>query len=74
MITLSYIIILISCVGIYYVNWKHNKVGFLFHAVSALLWAIYDWKLGACVQTATMVFSSVTSIVGYLKWRHDGLG
>ena len=71
LITFPRMIMFISLVGVYYLNWKHNKAGFIFLGISALCWAWYDWGIGAHEQAIMVFGSAVTSIIGYLKWWFD---
>ncbi len=64
----------ISLIGVYMVNWRHDKSGFLFHTVSALCWVWYDWGLGAHEQAVMILGSAGTSIAGYIKWWYDERG
>lgn len=70
-ITFPRFIISISIVGVYVLNHRHMKEGFLVFAVSAGLWVIYDLGIGAYEQAATCAFSTVASIYGWWKWRYD---
>jgi len=58
----------ISGIGVVYLNWKVRREGFLFFALAALLWAIYDIGLGAYEQATVMLFSMISSLVGYIRW------
>lgn len=73
MITLPRLVIFVSLCGIYYLNHKHSKTGFLFFAVGALGWVIYDIGLGAYEQAGANAFSFFSSLYGYWKWSRDGM-
>lgn len=73
MIPLPRLIICISLLGVYFMNHRHDKRGFLFFATSAALWTWYDVDLGIYEQAMTNAASSIVSIYGYIKWRKDGL-
>ena len=68
MITMPRIIISITMVGVYFLNWRCDKVGFLFHATSATLWALFSFE-HSTEQSLTYAFSAFSSIVGYIRWK-----
>lgn len=70
--TLPRCIIIVSLIGIYFINHKHDKRGFLCFAIGALGWVVYDIGLGAYEQAGANAFSMVSSIYGYWKWTKDG--
>lgn len=57
--------------GVYYLNHKHQKEGFLFLGLSAALWVLHNLSIGQYEQAATCGFSTVTSLYGYWKWKRD---
>ncbi len=67
-ITFPRLIMCVSGIGVILLNFKVRREGFLFFALSATLWAIYDIRLHAYEQAATMVVSTLLSIMGYIRW------
>ncbi len=68
LITFPRLIMCISGVGVIFLNFKVRKEGFLFLALSAGLWAVYDFRLKAYEQTLIMLISTITSIIGFIRW------
>ena len=71
LITWPRVVLLISGIGIYFLNFRRDKKGFIFFAISAIGWAVYDVRLGASEQALVMLFSAFTSFAGYFKWWYD---
>ncbi len=67
-ITWPRMVILISGIGMWYINVRRRRVGFLFFSVAALGWAIYDWRMGAYEQAAVMAANVVTPLIGWWRW------
>lgn len=72
--TLPRLILFISAIGIYFLNHRHDKRGFLFFATSAAGWVVYDIEIGAYEQALTNAFSAAVSLYGYWKWSRDERG
>lgn len=68
MITLPRIAILFSLVGIYYVNWRKQRTGFLFHTIAAFIWAYHWYALAQTEALGSMLFSAASSLAGWYRW------
>lgn len=71
MITIPRIIILNSMIGVYFINWKKNKTGFIILGASAFAWCFWNLHIGQNEQALSTGISGVTSIIGWFKWWHD---
>jgi len=67
-INIPRLIICVSMFGIYYLNWRRERVAFVFHTIAALGWTFYMWHIGELEATGSMMFSAATSIMGWVRW------
>jgi len=65
------VIITISAVGVYFLNWRTDKIGFLILGFSAFLWAVYSWDHSR-LQSANYLFSTVVSVIGWWRFKNAG--
>ena len=74
LITFPRFIMCVSGIGVIFLNFMARREGFLFFALSALLWMIYDIRIGAYEQAGVMFVSALTSLIGYYRWARKEKG
>jgi hypothetical protein len=68
LVTVPRLIMCVSGLGVLYVNFMARREGYLFFAVAAFFWSVYDYGLGAKEQALVMIVSLITSVVAYVQW------
>jgi len=68
LITWPRVVILISGIGMWFINFRRQRIGFIFFSIAAIGWAIHDFHIGEFEQMAVMIANIFTPILGWWKW------
>jgi hypothetical protein len=68
MVTWPRVVIIISLLGMYFINWRRHRIGFLFFSVGAFGWMLYDIHGGSYERALIMAGNVITPLIGWWRW------